>query len=84
MATITVKFKGTCRDCGATLYVGQQARWYGKGKIYCVGEHKNEMSDQITDGQGRIGWVATMASGDEVFQNYNGRCIDAPCCGCCS
>lgn len=24
------------------------------------------------------------ASGAEVFTNYNGRCEDAPCCGCCS
>lgn len=24
------------------------------------------------------------SSGAEVFTNRNGRCIDAPCCGCCS
>jgi hypothetical protein len=24
------------------------------------------------------------ASGAEVFTNKNGRCEDAPCCGCCS
>lgn len=24
------------------------------------------------------------SSGAEVYQNKNGRCIDAPCCGCCS
>ncbi len=23
-------------------------------------------------------------SGAEVFTNRNGRCLDAPCCGCCS
>jgi hypothetical protein len=22
--------------------------------------------------------------GHEYYQNKNGRCIDAPCCGCCS
>ena len=25
-----------------------------------------------------------LASGAEVFTNRNGRCEDAPCCGCCS
>jgi len=24
------------------------------------------------------------SSGAEVYTNKNGRCIDAPCCGCCS
>jgi len=23
-------------------------------------------------------------SGETVIQNKNGRCIDAPCCGCCT
>ena len=29
------------------------------------------------------GW-ARFSSGAETFTNRNGRCIDAPCCGCCS
>ena len=27
---------------------------------------------------------ATFNSGETVFVNSRGRCIDAPCCGCCS
>ncbi len=27
---------------------------------------------------------ARFNSGGEVFTNRNGRCEDAPCCGCCS
>jgi len=27
---------------------------------------------------------ARFSSGAEVFTNQNGRCEDAPCCGCCS
>lgn len=26
----------------------------------------------------------TMSSGAKMRKNVNGRCIDAPCCGCCS
>lgn len=28
--------------------------------------------------------VTRFSSGAEVYQNVGGRCIDAPCCGCCS
>ena len=28
--------------------------------------------------------VTRFSSGAEVFTNRNGRCEDAPCCGCCS
>lgn len=33
---------------------------------------------------GRVGWVGRLNSGAEIYQNYNGRCEDAPCCGCCN
>ena len=36
-------------------------------------------------GRGRRGSSYTrFSSGAEVYQNRNGRCEDAPCCGCCS
>lgn len=28
--------------------------------------------------------ATTFSSGDTVYQNANGRCEDAPCCGCCT
>jgi hypothetical protein len=33
---------------------------------------------------GRVGWVGRLNSGAEIYQNFNGRCEDAPCCGCCN
>ena len=32
--TITLKFKAKCCDCGAELHPGEQASYYGRGRIY--------------------------------------------------
>jgi hypothetical protein len=39
MKVIQLKYAGTCRDCQAALPAGTTAKWYGKGKVYCAGEH---------------------------------------------
>ena len=31
---ITLKYAGTCADCGAALAVGSLARYYGRGRVY--------------------------------------------------
>ena len=31
---ITLKFDGTCKDCGAHLPKGTTAKWYGRGRVY--------------------------------------------------
>ena len=67
---ITLKFAGKCKDCGAELEVGSQARWYGRGRVYGMDCHDSDDAG--------IRWVA----GRGAVQS-NGRCEDAPCCGCC-
>ena len=37
--TITLKFPGTCADCGTKLAAGELARWYGRGRVYGIGCH---------------------------------------------
>jgi hypothetical protein len=39
MRVIELKYQGTCRDCGANLPAGTTAKWYGRGRVYCYGEH---------------------------------------------
>ena len=34
--------------------------------------------------QGGVSTVTRFSSGDTVYTNRNGRCEDAPCCGCCA
>ena len=31
---ITLKYPGTCKDCGADLPKGTTAKWYGRGRVY--------------------------------------------------
>ena len=31
-----------------------------------------------------VSTVTIFSSGGEIYTNRNGRCEDAPCCGCCS
>ena len=38
---ITLKYSGTCADCGAFLPVGATARWYGRGRVYGLTCHAN-------------------------------------------
>ena len=72
--TITLKFPGTCRDCGSTLARGALARWYGRGRIYGIGCHQKP--DGAADG---LHWDSRR--GGAV--RGDGMCEDAPCCGCC-
>jgi len=38
-----------------------------------------------SQGRGYRSWGAYIPStGSYIYQNKNGRCEDAPCCGCCS
>ena len=39
--TITLKYDGTCRDCGAELLAGTLARYYGRGRIYGTECHED-------------------------------------------
>jgi hypothetical protein len=71
--TITLKFPGTCRDCGTRLAAGDPARWYGRGRIYGIGCHARLGDDDGLHWDSRRGGAVR---GD-------GMCEDAPCCGCC-
>ena len=41
---ITLRFSATCADCGGSLAVGEVARWYGRGRVFCMGEHRGSHS----------------------------------------
>ncbi len=47
---IQLRYPGTCRECGADLAVGDDARYYGRGKIYGVNCHQQKPS-QLTGEQ---------------------------------
>lgn len=101
MKTMTAKFAGRCRDCGAALEPGSTIIYHGKGRgVSCgtgCGEINYEHSPEDEAAGLEPGTLATdrrlarqgltvirFSSGESMTQNSRGRCIDAPCCGCCS
>jgi len=74
---ITLRYAGKCRECGAKLEVGESAWWYGKGKVYGTNCHSKDSKKEVTE-------FYFPSTGEYAYQNKNGRCEDAPCCGCCT
>ena len=44
---ITLRFPGWCRQCRTPLEVGEEARWYGNGVVYCLDGHKSEDQEVV-------------------------------------
>lgn len=71
---MTAKYNGTCRATGARILAGDIIDYTG-GRAVLI-ERRRSAVDSIT------------LFGENVprtyYQNARGRCIDAPCCGCCT
>lgn len=79
----TFPVKNELRALGAT--------WSKPAKAWMIDEAKAEEAKALVargavrSASGRGGSVLTrFNSGAETYVNRRGRCIDAPCCGCCS
>ena len=51
--TITLKYDGECRDCGATLLAGARARYYGRGRVYGTECHEQKPQRQTAEQRSR-------------------------------
>jgi len=80
---ITLKFAGTCKECGTELPVGTKAKWYGRGVVYGLDCHSKPVGTPRRS-RYKSNFYYSPSTGNEWYQNKNGRCEDAPCCGCCS
>lgn len=94
---IVLKYAATCADCGASLAVGTEARFYGRGKVYGLTCHEKRGRDARRSpfragpvdgsrGARRSFYdpIGVYASDGTYLGKVGGRCEDAPCCGCCS
>jgi hypothetical protein len=77
--TIKARFNGRCAISGAPIRAGDDVlfdtvtrkTWYGEPKDF----------DIVPDKKGSY----LISIGNNSFiRNKQGRCIDAPCCGCCT
>lgn len=85
------RYAGKCVNCGDTVppQAGKLFKLDGKWRVEC-----RECSPDINlkglsryDLQGggpKDIHVIRLSSGQAYTQNANGRCEDAPCCGCCT
>ena len=82
MARMKAKYHGTCRSCGDRFLSGADivyTRSAPKGRktvhADCAGNTANAYADTASAARG--------VSYANDFYSNNGRCEDAPCCGCC-
>lgn len=71
------KFRGLCEACGGNVPVngGQVVRRGRRWVVYHIACERTRAPEVVT---------YRFSSGETMTQNKRGRCIDAPCCGCCS
>jgi hypothetical protein len=67
------KYPGICSICGTRVRVGSGFARKKDGRW--VVDHADCANSPIT---------IRFQSGETMTQNRNGRCEDAPCCGCCT
>lgn len=97
MRTMTARYRGTCKSCGGVIIPGDTIRFAGKGRTYhaqdaCEGDggsgrddysNVNPVTGERMSNRARVNTVR-FSSGATFTRNARGRCIDAPCCGCCT
>lgn len=92
MRTMTSRYRGTCSSChesfpkGTVINFDRSApKGTGASHTDCEAPSRSqplERDDYEPRYQGST--YTEFSSGAVAFQNRNGRCEDAPCCGCCS
>jgi hypothetical protein len=74
MKTITAKYTGTCAATGARILAGDLIQW-SKGRTVLLDRRRTAVDTITLYGEN---------GPNTYYQNARGRCIDAPCCGCCT
>jgi hypothetical protein len=74
MKTITARYPGMCASTGARILAGDLIQW-SKGRTVLL-ERRRTAVDTIT--------LTGEHGPRDYYRNARGRCIDAPCCGCCT
>jgi len=83
---MTARFPGQCIRTGLEVRPGDRIIFHGRGRVELLRNAELERARASEAGRGRTRPVSdTYTFGDRTFyRNVNGRCEDAPCCGCCT
>jgi hypothetical protein len=72
---MTARYPGTCASTGRPIRPGDRILYHGRGRAVLLSRSSSAPAP-VSD---------TYTFGDRTFyRNVNGRCEDAPCCGCCT
>jgi len=71
------KYPGRCCKCGARVEANA-------GKLAGRDGNRWTVAHLSCDAVGEAAVMVVEIGGNEYTRNRNGRCEDAPCCGCCS
>jgi hypothetical protein len=77
---MTAKFNGRDAITGAPIRKGDDIQYCTETRRAWLAEH----DDCRHDSGGRYISDIFRTGGREYYRNKAGRCIDAPCCGCCT
>lgn len=80
--TMFAKYKGICARTGVPIFPGDQIQFDTETRAAWITDEDERMT--ITTPARQYRSDVFQIGGREYFQNKRGRCIDAPCCGCCS
>jgi hypothetical protein len=75
MVTIQAKYYGTCANTGSKIIPGDTISFKSGTKKPFLVSARTGITHVTLNNQGVY---------KTYTQNYRGRCIDAPCCGCCT
>ena len=79
--TMRAKYPGTCARSGARINPGDYIEFNTITRKAMLQPDDDRLT--FTTDQPRVSDVFN-CSGREFYRNKKGRCIDAPCCGCCT
>ena len=82
--TMLAKYRGRCALSGAPIYPGDQITYdTATKKAFLCEPGDCNVTGAYLGQKKRISDVFSIG-GHEYYRNKQGRCIDAPCCGCCT
>ena len=82
--TMLAKYRGRCALSGAPIFPGDQITYDTATKKAFLREPGDcSVTGAYLGQKKRVSDVFSIG-GQEYYRNKHGRCIDAPCCGCCT
>lgn len=83
--TMLAKYRGICAISGAPIYPYDQIKYDTVTRKAWLTEHDDcNVNPEATVDNGKYIADTIRIGRNTYYRNKKGRCIDAPCCGCCT